>query len=166
MNRDRKILLIILFFTVISSLSFLNIFILKERRSHTLNRLTVVEKNYEKLGGTIRRVPEDEIRFLKEQIEVEKGRFFSEEEMDPYKFGLEIKGLLENRSMTIISYKTIELEDIYLIEFTVTGSSTGFFRFLKTLYDRQLYYHFPYFSIKNEKYGISSTFRIGYSLYE
>lgn len=166
MNKERKILLIILFFSLVLSISFMNIFMLKEKRNNLVSTINVMEKQYEKLGIHTGDVSQDDIQKLKDMIELEKMRYFQAESTDPYRFGLEIKALLESNSLQVKGYKTLEQDDSFLIEFSVEGSSQGFFSFLKTIYEKEKNYRFPYFTIKNEKSGISSTFRIGYALYE
>jgi hypothetical protein len=166
MNRDRKILLIILFFTLVISASALNLFILGEKHTVVRNRITLVEQNLNKMGLGTRGISVEEISFYKDGIEAEKARYFERNETDPFKFAIEIKSLLESEKLTVNSYKSIESENSYLIEFSIEGSSVSFFRFLDELNQLNKNYIFPQLSLKNEKKGISSVFRIGYLIYE
>lgn len=166
MNKDRRILLIILFFSILASLTFINIFTLNEKRSGIRSGIENLEMQYLKLGSRTGEISEDDIDTLKELIEKEQLRYFQSENTDPYRFGLDIKDLLESNSLYVREYKTIEQDNAFLIEFSVEGSSRKFFTFLEDIYKREKNYRFPYFSVKNEKEGISSTFRIGYAFYE
>ncbi|MDA3810815.1 MAG: hypothetical protein PF518_10885 [Spirochaetaceae bacterium] len=166
MNKDRKVLLIILYVTLILSISLINIFVKNEQWSDLTNRIKLSEQKFEKQNKGTHEVSIVDVQKYSELIEEEKKRYFYREDTDPYKFGIEIKNLLENQALIVISYKTIEMVDSYLIEFTVEGNSSFFFSFLKKLYDNNKNYTFPYFMLKNTKHGISSKFRIGYVLYE
>lgn len=166
MNRDRKILLIILYFSIIISLSVLNLFILSERKADVYSNIKILEKQFVKLGIRTGDIPEGDLEKLKELISEESSRYFIKEESDPYELGLKIISMLEFEYLEIKEYRTLEVEDSYVLEFSVKGSSYRFFRFLQTLYSEDKNYRIPQFSLKNEKEGISSTFRIGYAFYE
>lgn len=166
MNRDRKILLIILFFTILLSVSFVNFTIVTEKREQILLRTKLINQKIQKLKENRGNISTEELLFYKDYMENEKKKFFRGDETDPYKFGIDIKESLEKEHLNIRSYRTIESEEEYLLEFSISGSSYDFFNFLKKLYDRDLNYSFPYFAVKNEKNGINVTFRIGYIIYE
>lgn len=166
MNKERKILLLILYFTILISLSALNLFVLNERRSDVLTNIELLEKQYVKSGVRTGDFPREDLDELRELISKESARFFSIEESDPYELGLKIISMLETRNLEIGEYRTIEIDDSYLLEFSIKGSSYGFFRFIQTLYSEDKNYKIPQLALKNEKEGISSTFRIGYAFYE
>ena len=128
--------------------------------------INITEKRYKKLAVVNPEISDEYLFRLKELIEEEKSNYFHMDEVDPYKFGQEIKALLESNNIKVKSYKTTEKDNIYLIEFSVDGSSYNLFSFFKTLYETGRNYRIPYFQVKNEKTGISSTFKIGYSIYE
>jgi hypothetical protein len=140
--------------------------VLSDKREHLKNRISLMEKKYLKLGEIDNEISVDDVSRIKMMIEVEENSFFDENETDPYKFGLEIKESLESQNLKVKGYKTIELDEVLFIEFSVSGSSLDFFMFLKNLNTRGKNYNFPYFTIRNENNGISSTFRIGYMLNE
>jgi len=166
MNKDRKILLIILFLSVLFSLSAMNIIVKKDYRSDLLNRILLTEQKLQKLNKVSQGASVDDVNELKGLIEKEKSRFFDIEESDPYKLGIEIKDLLEKNNITVKSYKTIEEEHNFLIEFSIAGNPSHFFSFMQTLYEHNKNYRFPFCSIRNESTGISADFRIGYAFYE
>lgn len=166
MNKERKILLVILYFSILISLSALNVFILNERRSDVLTNIKLLEKQYVKLGIPTCNFPQGDLEKLRELLSKESSRYFRVEESDPYELGLKIISMLELQNLEIREYRTLEIENSYLLEFSVKGSSYGFFRFLQTLYSEDKNYKIAQFALKNEKEGISSTFRIGYAFYE
>ncbi len=166
MNKDRKILLIILYFSILLSLSFLNIFILNEKRTEVLTNIELLEKQYVKRGNRSDNSPLGDLEKLRDLISTESSRYFSIEDSDPYELGLKIISMLESQHLEIGEYRTLEIDDSYLLEFSIKGSSYGFFRFLEILYHEDNNYKIPQLALKNEKEGISSTFRIGYAFYE
>ncbi len=166
MNKDRKILLLILFFSVLVAFSFMNILTLSDKRKKLKSNILSSEMMYSRIGRDHKEILPEDVEEFRKNIEEEKKAFFVSEDTDPYKFGLEIKDLLEKSKLNVISYKTIEEEDSYLIEFSIKGSTYNFFSFLNNLNRSGMNYRFPYLTIRNEKRGLSSVFRIGYSLYE
>lgn len=166
MIKERKILLIILYFSFLISLSAMNLFLLNERRSEVLTNIELLEKQYGKLGIRTGDYPRGDLDKLKGFINDESSRYFRKEDSDPYVLGLKIISMLELQNLDIREYRTLEINDSYLLEFSVKGSSYGYFRFLQNLYSDDKNYKIPQFSLKNEKEGISSTFRIGYAFYE
>lgn len=166
MNRDRKILLLILFFSVIASLTSINLIVLKDRRDRALSGLDLMERQFVRLQEKSRGISPESIDELKTLIELEKGRFFSKEETDPYRLGLEILAMLEKRGIKVAQYKTLQQEEGFLLEFSVSARASSFFPFWEDMNRQGRYYDVPYFSIKTEKSGVSSTFRIGYAVYE
>ena len=142
----------------------MNVILLTEKRELLRERTSLLEQKISKLNDTSHNISPEELNYYREIIEQEKSRFFPAGETDPYKFGIDIKKLLEKEHLTIKNYRTIEQDNHYLIEFSLSGSSYNFFNFLKNLYDRNLNYTFPYFTVKNEKYGLDASFRIGYVL--
>lgn len=166
MNRDRKILLIILLFSLVLSLSIINMIMLSDRRSRAASNRELLESQYEKLNIRSVEIPAEEIRSLKSFLDEEKQRFFTDDETDPYKLGLEIIDKLEKNRLTVLQYRTLEEEESFLLEFSIQGQAIRFFSFWEDLYGLNRYYTVPQFSMKNEKSGISATFRIGYALYE
>ncbi len=166
MNKDRKILLLILFFSVLVAFSFLNVLNLSEKMENLKSKILSSEMMYSRIGMDHKEILPEDVEEYRKMIDDEKSAFFVSEDTDPYKFGLEIKDMLEKSKLNVISYKTIEEEDSYLIEFSINGSTYNFFSFLKNLNRSGMNYRFPYLTIRNEKRGLSSVFRIGYSLYE
>jgi len=162
MSRERKILLIILSFSILLSISIMNFFFLNEKHNLLRNRIKIVEQNLNKMERKKRIVSIEEINFYKNEIEKEKARYFDAVDTDPFQFAIEIKSLLENENITVNSYKTIEDGDSLFIEFTVEGQSVSLFRILEKLNNKNMNYLYPLFSVKNLNEGISSIFRIGY----
>lgn len=166
MNRERKILLIILFFSVLTSLSFINAFILSEKRTEVLNRINLLEQQYAKLGIVNHPYSHQVIEKAVDLLAEEKSMFFSRNNTDPYEFGLSLISMLEQKGLTIKSYKTLEEKDSFFLEFSVEGRAASFFAFLDTVYSSGKKYRFPYLSIQNREKGIHVDFRIGYAFYE
>lgn len=166
MNRDRKILLILFSISLVASLTAINMIILSDRHSRAASNRKLLENQYEKLNIRSVEIPEEEIDSLQVYLDEEKMRFFTDDETDPYKLGLEIIDKLETNRLTVLQYMTLEIEDSFLLEFSVQGQSVRFFSFWEDIYGHNRYYSIPQLSMKNEKEGISATFRIGYALYE
>lgn len=166
MSRDRKILLIILVFSMAASLSAINLLILSDRSSRARSGIEQLEPQYLKLHGGGEEVSAESIDALKSMIDMERSRFFPLDETDPYLLGIKILGMLEKRGIKVGQYKTLELEGGFLLEFSVRSRSSSLFSFWEDLYGEDKYYRIPYLSINNEKDGVSCTFRIGYAVYE
>ena len=166
MNKDRKILLIILYIMILLSISVMNVIIKNEKRVDLLNRITLTEQKLMKLNKVVASVTTNDVADYLNLLENEKERYFDGEDSDPYKFGIEIKDLLENQHLIVKSYKTIESDNTFLIEFSIEGSSYDFFAFMRTLYEKNKNYTFPFCSLKNKNTGINADFRIGYAIYD
>ena len=166
MNKERRILLIILFFSVVVSLSFINVFTLKDRSNNLNMTINITEKKYNKLAVNNPGISEEYLSRLMKLIEEEKSGYFSINDVNPYIFGQEIKALLELNNINVKSYKTTEKDNLYIIEFSVDGTPYNYFSFFNSLYKTGKNYKIPYLTIQNEKTGISSIFKIGYSIYE
>jgi len=166
MNRDRKILLTILFFSLVISLSVINLTILNDRNRRNQASIDALENQYARLQKGGRDIPPEILAEMEMIIEGEKLKYIAREDSDPYKLGLEIIALLERRGISVVQYKTLDLKEGYLLEFTVSSEAVSFFSFWRDFSKKDKYFNIPYFSVRNEKDGLSSTFRIGYAAYE
>ncbi|MBB6478488.1 hypothetical protein [Spirochaeta isovalerica] len=166
MNKERKVLLVILYFALILSLSVVNLVVLKDRRDRSLSESSLLEQQLSKVRKKRLIIPDGTLLSLRELVDGERGMFFSVEEEDPYTLGLEIIAMLEYRGVEIVQYKTLEMKDEVLLEFTVESGPYSFFSFLKDLGSKSRYYKVPYLAVTNRNEGISSTFRIGQAVYE
>jgi len=165
-NRDRKILLTILFISVLISLSVINLTILNDRNARNQSTMAALENQYTRLQKGGREIPPEILSEMEDLIEGEKQKYIPVEDSDPYKLGLEIISLLEGRGIRVVQYKTLDLKEGYLLEFTVSAQASPFFSFWRDFSEKGTYFHIPYFSVRNERDGLSSTFRIGYAAYE
>jgi hypothetical protein len=138
----------------------------QDNRDQVRVRTELMEKKLLNMTKNPQNISSDELEYYRDLTKEEKDKFMSPLSSNPYLLALEIKKILESEHLSLESYRTIEHGEDFYIEFSLSGSTLGFFSFLKRIYENGFYYKFPYFAIKNEKSGISSTFTIGYDFYE
>ena len=169
MNKREKILLHILLWTVV--ITFLGIFLLLEinKKADLQERTELVEKQLKRYRV---KIPDgNELIFKRDNLSEElaelKYRFYIEQDIDTYRFGIIIHDLLVSSGLEINRYQTIEVGKNTFLEFSVRGNALGFISFLKSVSLSDKYWHIPYVSI-NSRSGngaINSVFRIGYEEY-
>ena len=169
LNKREKILLNILLWTVV--ITFLGIFYLLEisKRADLQERIGLIEEQLKRFR--IKMPDENELIFkrsdpYKELAEL-KHRFYFEQDIDTYRFGIIIHDLLVSGGIEINRYQTMEVGKNTFLEFSVRGNALGFISFLESVSLSDKYWHIPYVSI-NSRSGngvIDSVFRIGYEKY-
>ena len=98
------------------------------------------------------------------QLAAEQARFYRPEEMDAYRFGTLVRGLLLEENLVIERYQTIEVGEQTLLEFSVSGSPLGLLEFLSKVSNAPRYWDLAFLSI-NARAGdgrVQSVFRIAY----
>jgi len=169
LNKREKILLHILLWTAVTA--FLGIFCLFEinKKADLQERIELLEEQLKKYR--IKIPDENELIFQKDNLSKElaelKHKFYIEQDIDTYRFGIIIRDLLVASGLGINRYQTMESGENIFLEFSVKGNTLGFISFLKSVYSSDKYWHIPYISI-NTRSGngvIDSVFRIGYEEY-
>jgi len=169
LNKRKRILLNILLWTVV--IAFLGIFFFLEinRKADLQERIALSEEQLKRFR--IRMPDENELIFKRDDLYKElaelKHRFYFEQDIDTYRFGIIIHDLLVANGLEINRYQTMEVGKNAFLEFSVRGNALGFALFLKSVSLSDKYWHIPYVSI-NSRSGngvINSVFRIGYEKY-
>jgi hypothetical protein len=169
LNKREKILLNILLWTVV--ITFLGIYLLLEInvKAALQERIELVEKQLKRYR--VKMPDENELIFKRdnrsEELSEVKYRFYIEQDIDTYRFGIIIHDLLVSSGLEINRYQTIEVGKNTFLEFSVRGNALGFISFLKSVSLSDKYWHISYVSI-NSRSGngaINSVFRIGYEKY-
>ena len=169
LNKREKILLNILLWTVV--ITFLGIFYLLEisKRADLQERIGLIEEQLKRFR--IKMPDENELIFKRDDLYKElaelKHRFYFEQDIDTYRFGIIIHDLLVSSGLEINRYQTMEVGKNTFLEFSVRGSALGFILFLESVSLSDKYWHIPYVSInsRSENGVINSVFRIGYEKY-
>jgi hypothetical protein len=150
----------------VCSVSGVYFYITLERIKLLGQNIQLVEKQIQEI---IERVPsEGELLARKnsvlEELNREKGRYYTREEIDPYQYSVIIKKLLTSDGMNIKRYQTVEVKDITYLEYSVDGDALGFVEFLKNVSSSDKHWNIPYLSIDVRKGegNFDSLFRITY----
>jgi len=169
LNKRERMLLNILLWTVV--ITFLGIFYLLEinKKADLQERIGLLEEQLKRFRITM--PDENELIFKRDDLYKElaelKHRFYFEQDIDTYRFGIIIYDLLVSSGLEINRYETMDVGKNTLLEFSVRGNALGFISFLKSVSLSDKYWHIPYVSI-NSRSGngvINSVFRIGYEKY-
>ena len=110
MNKERKILLLILWFTFILSLCFISIFVFLDDRNVTNSRIKKYEDNIRKINKQPLSQEELDIKLtkLKNGVETIKNKFYVKDEITKAEFGLKLQKMITNAGLRITQYQTIE----------------------------------------------------------
>jgi len=169
LNKREKILLHILLWTVV--ITFLGIFFFLEinKKADLQVRIELVE---EQLKIFRIKMPDENKLMLKrddllKELAELTHRFYIEQDIDTYRFGIIIHDLLVSSGLEINRYQTVEVGKNTFLEFSVKGNALNFISFLNNVSLSDKYWNIYYISI-NSRSGngvINSVFRIGYEEY-
>ena len=169
MNKREKILLNILLWTVV--ITFSGIFFLFEvnKKADLDERIELLEEQLKRYR--IKMPDQKDLIFQRDNLSIElaelKHRFYIEQDIDTYRFGIIIHDLLVASGLEINRYQTIEAGKNTFLEFSVKGNALDFISFLKSVSLSDKYWYIPYISINSRSVNgvINSVFRIGYEEY-
>jgi hypothetical protein len=143
-----------------------SLYLMTAQASRLDEEIDSLEMQLQKL--TARRIDISKSEALKErlvrEIESGTGRFYSTDEIDPYRFSRLIDELLCSHNLSVEKYQTIQTGDTLFLEYTIVGDSFGLVQFLQRVSNSDKYCHVPLLVIDaREKDGsIRAVFRIGY----
>lgn len=138
-----------------------------------VEKLAILKKNVNlveiQIQEIIERMPNKEKLlvkndFLSRELKREKERYYFREDMDTYQFSILIRKLLFSRGLSIKKYQTIEVKDNTFLEFSISGDSLEFTKFLINVSNSSKYWHIPYIYIDARKGDgrVNVVFRITY----
>lgn len=169
MNKRERILLNVLLWTVV--VAFIGVFFFLEvnKKADLQERIELVEEQLKRFR--VKMPDENKLVLKRDNLSKELAelthRFYSEQDIDTYGFGIIIHDLLVSSGLEINRYQTMEVGKNIFLEFSAKGNALGFISFLKSVSLSDKYWHIPYISI-NSRSGngvINSVFRIGYEKY-
>lgn len=103
-------------------------------------------------------------RELQAAVDGYSARRYAPDEMDPYRFGALVQGLLRRHGLSVERYQLGAGERADTIEFSVRGSPLGFSAFLKEISTMKEPPRIGYIQVTGhpEEGSLRSVFRIGY----
>lgn len=136
------------------------------RSAEARERAAILERQVRLLAA---KAPEAEglparLERVRRALEEERRRFYTPEEMDPYRFGTLIRNRLVARGLVIDRYQTLSAGKETLLEFSVQGDARALVSFFREVSQADHYWSVPYvtLSAKGEKGSVQSVFRILY----
>jgi hypothetical protein len=101
---------------------------------------------------------------LRSAIDAYAQRRYDPDEMDAYRFGATIQGLLQRRGISVERYQLGAGEDADTIEFAVAGSPMAFAAFLRdiSMMEKQPRIGYLQTTVQADGESVHSVFRIGY----
>ncbi len=166
MLSKRETLLLHVLIWVVGAAAFgIGLYLQLERRAEAVQKIGVLAEQMNKLEA--RAADEDGLRRQKQELvrslEQDQGRYYTAQEMDPYRFGIIIRELLLRDGLAISRYQTQEVMGRNLLEFAVSGSALGLARFLQRVSESPRHWSVPFLSISaGERGRVQAVFRIGY----
>lgn len=164
MNRERKILIVILYISSIVSISALLFFNMWNRKEVLVRENHLLEKQYVKLKEKDISVSMDSLTEVQLVSDAYTKRFQDESLLDPYELGLNLLEMMHKREIQVQQYKTVEIDKQPYIEYSLEALPVNFFAFLQELYKQELYYHIPYLTLNRETEKLNVSFRIAYAI--
>ena len=101
---------------------------------------------------------------LMEEVQSAEARFYREDEIDEYSFGLELISLFQSMDLTVVQYHTVMEKEHTLLEYTLNGSIVNTLTLLKAISGNEKYWNidFLYIKMRPDNRTADITLRIGY----
>jgi hypothetical protein len=165
LNKREVLLLHVLVWVVGAAAAGIGFYLQLERRAEARQKIGALAEQIDRLGD--RAADQDTLARRKLELSraLERGqeRYYTGQEMDPYRFGTIIRDLLLHDGLAISRYQTQEVMGENLLEFAVSGSALGLARFLQRVSESPKQWSIPFVSISaGERGRIQAVFRIGY----
>ncbi len=165
LSRRETLLLHVLVWAVVAAAAGIGFYLQLERRAEARQKIAALSQQVGKFGA--RAADQESLSRQKEQLarelELDRGRYYTAQEMDPYRFGIIIRDLLRRDGLEISRYQTQEAMGENLLEFAVSGDALGLARFLQRVSQSPKLWSVPFLSVTAGQRGkIQAVFRIGY----
>jgi hypothetical protein len=165
LSKREVLLLHVLLWAVAAAVAGIGFYLQLERRADARQKIAALREQVGKFGA--RAADQETLSRQKEQLarelERDQGRYYADQEMDPYRFGIIIRDLLLRDGLAISRYQTQEVMGENLLEFAVSGSALGLARFLQRVSESPKRWSVPFLSISaGERGRVQAVFRIGY----
>ncbi len=165
LSRRETLLLHVLVWAVVAAAAGIGFYLQLERRAEARQKIAALSQQVGKFGA--RAADQESLSRQKEQLarelELDRGRYYTAQEMDPYRFGIIIRDLLRRDGLEISRYQTQEVMGENLLEFAVSGDALGLARFLQRVSQSLKLWSVPFLSVTAGQRGkIQAVFRISY----
>jgi restriction endonuclease Mrr len=165
LSRRETLLLHALVWAVVAAAAGIGFYLQLERRAEARQKTSALREQVGKFAG--RASDQQALSRRKEQLarelELDQARYYTAQEMDPYRFGIIIRDLLRRDGLEISRYQTQEATGESLLEFAVSGDALGLTRFLQRVSQSPKRWSVPFLSITAGRRGrVQAVFRIGY----
>ena len=165
LSKRETLLVHVLLWAVVAAAAGIGFYLQLERRAEARRKVATLREQVVKFGA--RTADQEALSRQKEQLarrlELDRGRYYTAQEMDPYRFGMIIRDLLRRDGLAISRYQTQEVMGENLLEFAVSGNAIGLVRFLQRVADSPKFWSVPFLSITAGQGGkVQAVFRIGY----
>jgi len=103
---------------------------------------------------------------LRARIDIEAGRFYQADEMNPYLFGTIVKQKLSSLGIAVQRYQVVDVKGTSYIEYSATGSARGFITFLRDVSTSPKLWTIPSLSLtfRQGSDTVEAVVRIGYAV--
>ena len=151
---------------VIVSTVVLFLFMKMEEMRSLKAKIATLESQTRKLHGRLpdKNSLQSRKEYLIDAIAEEEQRYYTQKEMDPYRFSIIVRKNLLASNLEIHKYQTVEAKDRVYLEFSLSGSALNLMNFLEYASTFEKYWYIPYLSIDAKKGTgtISSILRMHY----
>lgn len=166
LSKREELLLSILIWTIVVVSTVVYFYFQIEKIKTNKKNIDLLEKQIEQLSVNLG----DEEKLLSQKeallqkVQEEREKFYSPEEMDPYRFGTLVRNLLASKSLSVKRYQTIEVGEVTYLEFSISGNALHLAEFLKSVSSNNKYWSIPFLSIDARRGdgSINAVFRITY----
>jgi hypothetical protein len=165
LSKREALLLHVLVWAVAAAACGIGFYLQLERRAEARRQVAALREQVGRFGA--RANDQQSLSRRKEQLarelEQDRGRYYTAQEMDPYRFGIIIRDLLRRDGLEISRYQTQEVMGENLLEFAVSGDALRLARFLQRVSQSPKLWSVPFLSVTAGQRGrIQAVFRIGY----
>ena len=129
-------------------------------------KIVTLESQMQKLHG---RLPDKSSlqsrkEYLIDAIAEEEQKYYSQKEIDPYRYSITVRKALLANNLEIQKYQTVEVKEKVFLEFSLSGSAYNLMSFLKIASTSEKYWYIPFLSIDAKKGdgSISAILRMYY----
>ena len=166
LSKRERLLVHVMVWVLVAAAAGVGLFLQLERRADVRKKVRVITEQMGKFGarasdeGGLARQKQE----LSQALARDKDRFYTAQEMDPYRFGIIIRDLLVREGLEIGRYQTLEGPGDNLLEFAVSGQALGLARFMQKVSGSPKRWLMPFLSISAQggKGKVQAVFRIGY----
>lgn len=171
MTRQRRTLLVILGATALCAGLGSFLYVQLDRIRVMDEQISFLRKQYARLPAdapTEQAGLEQRVAALKQAQTEELARYYGASEMDLYRFGAVVNGMLARRGVTVERVRTVTGAALPVLDLSVRGSSTALMGFLSDVSARPKYWSIPYLHLQapSGRGMVTCDLQIGYLVHE